>query len=126
MGLGPALVPTVDSPLGAGDLFHIGAQAVSVRYTPGHAPGHVTLVVPSVPLAEGSADLAFCGDVIFAGSIGRTDLEGGDYELLMSVIDTEILTLAPETVLLSGHGPRTTVASEAETNPFVLQWRRSR
>jgi glyoxylase-like metal-dependent hydrolase (beta-lactamase superfamily II) len=126
MGLGPVRVPQVDAPLAAGDRFHVGTQEFSVRYTPGHAPGHVTLVAEGVPMPGGPADIAFCGDVIFRGSIGRTDLEGGDYDLLMSVIDTEIMTLAPDTLLLSGHGPRTTVAVEAATNPFVLEWRGSR
>jgi glyoxylase-like metal-dependent hydrolase (beta-lactamase superfamily II) len=67
---------------------------------------------------------ALCGDVIFLGSIGRTDLPGGDHARLMRSIEHEILTLAPDTVLYSGHGPATTVGGERRTNPFVLDWLR--
>jgi glyoxylase-like metal-dependent hydrolase (beta-lactamase superfamily II) len=81
-----------------------------VRLTPGHSPGSVTLV---------GGPGAFVGDAVFAGSIGRTDLPGGDTETLLDAIVRKILTLPPETILLSGHGPETTVAAESATNPFL-------
>ncbi len=83
-----------------------------VRHAPGHAPGHVVFWSE----AEG---LAFAGDVIFAGSIGRTDLPGGDFRTLMASIRREILTLPDETRLLTGHGPETTVGFEKIGNPFL-------
>lgn len=81
-----------------------------VRHTPGHSPGSVTLV---------GGPGAFVGDVVFAGSIGRTDLPGGDHETLLDAIVTKVLTLPPHTLLVPGHGPETTVAAESATNPFV-------
>jgi glyoxylase-like metal-dependent hydrolase (beta-lactamase superfamily II) len=94
-------------------LLSIGAIAVEVRHCPGHSSGgQVIFYVPD-------ARLAFCGDVIFRRSIGRTDFPGGSYEKLLHSIHTQILTLPPETRLLSGHGPDTTVGEEAEENPFL-------
>lgn len=83
-----------------------------VRFAPGHAPGHVILV------AEG-AGAALVGDVVFLGSIGRTDLPGGDFGTLMRSIREQVLTLPDETRLLNGHGPETTVGRERRTNPFI-------
>jgi hydroxyacylglutathione hydrolase len=82
-----------------------------VRFTPGHAPGHVVLVGDGMTLV---------GDCVFAGSIGRTDLPGGDLETLMKSIRERILTLPDETVLFPGHGPETTVGHERATNPFLV------
>jgi glyoxylase-like metal-dependent hydrolase (beta-lactamase superfamily II) len=84
----------------------------SVRFAPGHAPGHVIL------LAEDEG-VALVGDVVFMGSIGRTDLPGGDFETLMRSIREQILSLPDETRLLNGHGPETTVGRERGTNPFI-------
>jgi glyoxylase-like metal-dependent hydrolase (beta-lactamase superfamily II) len=81
-----------------------------VLLTPGHSPGSVTLV---------GGPGAFVGDVVFAGSIGRTDLPGGDHETLLDAIVTKILTLPQGTILIPGHGPETTVAAESATNPFL-------
>jgi glyoxylase-like metal-dependent hydrolase (beta-lactamase superfamily II) len=63
--------------------------------------------------------VAFCGDVIFQGGIGRTDLPGANYDTLMASIHSQVLTLPDETRLLSGHGPETTVEAERKTNPFL-------
>jgi glyoxylase-like metal-dependent hydrolase (beta-lactamase superfamily II) len=63
--------------------------------------------------------ILFCGDVVFRGSIGRTDLPGGDFETLMDSIHHQVLTLPDETRLLTGHGPETTVGEERQTNPFL-------
>jgi glyoxylase-like metal-dependent hydrolase (beta-lactamase superfamily II) len=123
MGLGPARIPAVSGHLAAGDRLRVGGRTLEVLFTPGHAPGHVTLVARDVELEGERRTIAFCGDVIFRGSIGRTDLAGGDYDVLMGVIEDRILSLPSDTLLLSGHGPATTVADEAATNPFVLEWR---
>jgi glyoxylase-like metal-dependent hydrolase (beta-lactamase superfamily II) len=103
--------PTYD--LEAGESVRYGDEIeLSVRYAPGHAPGHVIF------LHEPSGR-ALVGDVVFRGSIGRTDLPGGDHELLLRSIAREILPLPDATVLLPGHGPETTVAVERRSNPFL-------
>lgn len=100
-----------------------------VRHTPGHTPGHVTFLGRGldrapVQFAMGAADAAtdqvlFSGDLIFAGSVGRTDFPRGSSEQLMgSIVDT-VLPLEDDTLILSGHGPDTTVGRERATNPFV-------
>lgn len=103
--------PPPDGRLEVGGLVEFGAVALEVRHTPGHAPGHVTLV------GDG---FAIVGDCVFRGSIGRTDLPGGDFERLMRAIREEILTLPDETVLHPGHGPETTVGFERTANPFLI------
>jgi glyoxylase-like metal-dependent hydrolase (beta-lactamase superfamily II) len=109
-GLAMAPLPPVDRPLAAGDVVRFGECALVVRFAPGHAPGHVMLVGDGV---------AVVGDVIFNGSIGRTDLPGGDLKTLMRSIHEQVLTLPDETVLHTGHGPDTTVGHERRTNPFL-------
>ena len=103
-------LPPVDHALEEGGTVRFGECALAVRFAPGHAPGHVVLVGDGVALV---------GDVIFSGSIGRTDLPGGDFATLMKSIRGQILTLPDETVLHTGHGPDTTVGHERRTNPFV-------
>lgn len=93
-----------------GQTLSFGAIEFIVRHAPGHSPGGVVLV--------GDTE-AFVGDCVFAGSIGRTDLPGGDTGTLLRSIREQILTLPPSTTLYSGHGPATTVEAEAESNPFV-------
>lgn len=92
--------------------MQIGGYQFEVRHAPGHTPGHVIFYCP----AEG---VAFCGDVIFWGSIGRTDLPGGSFATLIESIRAQILSLPDETRLLSGHGPETTVGQERRENPFL-------
>lgn len=124
-GMPPFDVPRVDHDLLPGAAVVVGGLTLDVRDTPGHAPGHVTLVAREPVAFEGAVrGLALCGDVIFSGSVGRVDLPGGDAETLMASIEHQILTLPDDTVLLSGHGPATTVGRERATNPFVLSWRR--
>ena len=96
-----------------GERLSFGGGTLEVRFTPGHSPGHVVLYSK-----EDSA--AFVGDVIFQGSIGRTDLPGGDFEQLMISIHEQLLSLPDDTRLLTGHGPETTVGRERRSNPFVL------
>ena len=97
-----------------GQRFEFGECTFDVRFAPGHAPGHVIFV-------EADAGIAFVGDVVFQGSIGRTDLPGGDFQTLMKSIREEVLTLPDETMLYTGHGPATTVGRERAMNPFLVQ-----
>lgn len=109
-GLPPGRVPVVDGSLQEGTPFQAGPLTFQVLHTPGHSPGGVTLVTGGV---------AFVGDAVFAGSIGRTDLPGCDHQALTTAIRNKIYALPEETVLYPGHGPSTTVGEEKRTNPFV-------
>ena len=95
-----------------GQVLRIGSVELIVYHSPGHTQGHVIFYCPA-------AGAAFCGDLIFAGSVGRTDLPGGDYDQLIASIRATILVLPPKTRLYSGHGPETTVAEEIASNPFL-------
>jgi hydroxyacylglutathione hydrolase len=95
-----------------GQILTLGEHQFEVRHCPGHTPGHVVYYCAI-------EKVMFCGDVIFWGSIGRTDLPGGDYDTLLRSIHTEILSLPNETRLLSGHGGETTVGIERRDNPFL-------
>ena len=112
MNIDPGPEPTVD--LQAGMALRLGANRLEVRHAPGHTRGHVVFYCAD-------AGVCFCGDVIFWGSIGRTDLPGGDYNTLIASIQAQILTLPDDTRLLSGHGPETSVGFERLHNPFVGQ-----
>ncbi len=90
----------------------IGKSQFDVLFVPGHCPGHVALL---------NGRTLFGGDVVFLGSIGRTDLPGGDYQLLADSIAQKIMTLPDETVIYPGHGPITTVGAERLTNPYIVQ-----
>ena len=105
--------PPPDIDLVPGENVSFGGSEFEVVFAPGHAPGHVIFVSTTEPVA-------IVGDVIFLGSIGRTDLPGGDYRLLMDSIHRTVLTLPPETRLYTGHGPETTVGHEQRTNPFLV------
>ena len=105
-------LPPPDVALEDESTLAFGGSAFRVAFVPGHSPGHVLFVCEA-------ASLAFVGDVVFAGSIGRTDLPGGRHPTLMASIRAHVLTLPPETTLLPGHGPETTVARERDTNPFL-------
>ncbi len=95
-----------------GEQLKVGKESLEILFVPGHAPGH--LVFYHKPSHQ-----AIVGDTIFRGSIGRTDLPGGNHQLLLTKIKSELLTLPDETVLFPGHGPSTTVAYEKASNPFV-------
>ncbi len=101
-----------DVPLRAGQLVRAGQYQFEVRHTPGHSLGHVVFYCPG-------ESVAFCGDTVFAGGIGRTDLPGGDEETLLASIHSQILTLPDETRLLCGHGVETTVGEEKHNNLFL-------
>jgi glyoxylase-like metal-dependent hydrolase (beta-lactamase superfamily II) len=96
-----------------------GDYEVRVHHTPGHCPGGVCLQVGRV--GEAGKDL-LVGDTLFAGSIGRTDLPGGNYEVLMNSITRVLFPLGDDCVVRPGHGPDTTIARERATNPFVLEY----
>ncbi|MXX56482.1 MAG: MBL fold metallo-hydrolase [Gemmatimonadetes bacterium] len=105
--------PPPDLELVPGDTLTFGGSGFEVVFAPGHAPGHVIFVSTEEPVA-------IVGDVVFLGSIGRTDLPGGDYRTLIDSIHRTVLTLPPETRLYTGHGPETTVGHEQRTNPFLV------
>ena len=90
----------------------VGTSWLEVRHTPGHTPGHVVFY-------SSEENVAFCGDLIFFHSVGRTDLPGGDGSALIRSIQTQILTLPSNTRLLCGHGIETTVTEEQKNNPFL-------
>lgn len=96
-----------------------GDYDVFVHHTPGHCPGNVCLQIGRRGTA--GQDL-FVGDTLFAGSIGRTDLPGGDYDVLMRAITGVLLPLGDEAIVHPGHGPDTTIGRERRTNPFLLEW----
>jgi len=102
----------VDSWVTQGETFPALGQQVEVRHVPGHCPG-------SVLFYFSQEKLAFVGDALFAGSIGRTDLPGGDMRQLDHSIRTQIYTLPEDTTVFPGHGPGTTVERERQTNPYV-------
>ena len=101
--------PAPDVLLREGDRVTLGDQRFQVLHTPGHTPGHVTFL---------SGEMAFVGDLIFAGSIGRTDLPGGSFDDLIRAVREKIFVLPDRTVLFPGHGPATTVGEERRSNPF--------
>jgi glyoxylase-like metal-dependent hydrolase (beta-lactamase superfamily II) len=103
-------LPEPDQELAHGDVLRVGALEFRVGHAPGHSPGSVVFHGPGA---------SFAGDVLFQGSIGRTDLPGGDYETLVKSIERELLTLPDATIVYSGHGPETTIGRERRTNPFL-------
>lgn len=105
----PGLSPP-DRYFHAGETLHVGPHAFEVRHTPGHSPGSVSFV---------GRDRVIAGDVLFSGSIGRTDLPGGDFFALMRSIHTHLLVLPDQTVLHAGHGEDSTIGVERATNPFI-------
>lgn len=102
--------PEVDALTGDGEVLAAGAVELEVVHTPGHSPGSVSLV---------SAEALFSGDTLFAGSIGRSDLPGGDGAELLASIRARLLPLDDDLVVLPGHGPATTIERERRSNPFV-------
>ncbi len=110
-GLPPIPVPVVDAYLEEGETFQVGTIEVKIFETPGHSPGSVTLQV-------GRHDL-IAGDVLFAGSIGRTDLPGGDFDTLFRSIRNRLFPFPDDTRVWPGHGPMTTIGEEKASNPFV-------
>ena len=95
-----------------GDILEFGESKLEILFTPGHAPGHICLFNK-----EGSFIVS--GDVLFNGSVGRTDLPGGDFDTLIESIKTKLMTLQDETIVYCGHGPSTSIGRERLSNPFL-------
>jgi glyoxylase-like metal-dependent hydrolase (beta-lactamase superfamily II) len=110
----PIVSPPADVTVTDGGTYSAAGVDLVVREIPGHSSGHVVYL-----WMEHDPPIAFVGDVIFAGSIGRTDFPDGDFRQLAEGIHQKLFTLPDETILLSGHGPETTVGREKQTNPFV-------
>jgi len=107
----PVSPDEVDRTLSQGDRLEFGAISIEVLSTPGHTPGHVSFYLRD-------QDIIFSGDLIFAGSIGRTDLAGGSFQQLIDSVRSKLFPLPDETVIYPGHGPSTTVGKEKKHNPF--------
>ncbi len=110
--LGRYQPPESFSSLDHGQVLSLAGLELEVRHTPGHTPGHCCFYVED----EG---ILFSGDQLFAGSVGRTDLAGGDWGALLTSMRDQVLTLPDDTTVLPGHGPATTISRERLTNPFL-------
>jgi len=104
--------PPPDRTLEDGDRVTFGNITLNVIHTPGHTPGGISFSTDSY---------VFVGDTLFAGSIGRTDFPGGDYDTLIASIKNRLFTLGSDTEVFTGHGPETTIGNEKRTNPFVRE-----
>lgn len=109
-GLSAENSPPPDQTVEDGDVISFGDISLQVLATPGHSPGGISLHTDG---------MVFVGDTLFAGSIGRTDLPGGDYNTLISSIKSKLLPLGDDTIVYTGHGPETTIAREKRANPFL-------
>ena len=105
---------TPDRWLADGEKVEVAGVAFQVLHCPGHTPGHMVYFSPAL-------HLALVGDVLFRGSIGRTDLPGGDYATLLRSIAEKLLPLGDDVAVLPGHGPATTIGEERRGNPFLVQ-----
>ena len=110
--------PPVDEYYGT-EPFSFGDFQARVHHTPGHCPGGVCLAIGKTGETAGHL---FVGDTLFAGSIGRTDLPGGNYDVLMASITKVLFPLGDDAIVHPGHGPDTTIRRERTTNPFVLEY----
>src|ERR687893_267880 len=113
-GFGPYESYDADHTVAGGETLELAGMEIEVLFTPGHSPGHVTYSVPT-------EQAAFSGDVLFQGSIGRTDLPGGDHATLMRTLAALVDALPDETVVYPGHMGVTTIGRERATNPFLAQ-----
>jgi hydroxyacylglutathione hydrolase len=112
--------PPVDRYYELDRIITFGDCEVRVVHTPGHCPGGVCLAISQQ--GDAGPPNLFVGDTLFAGSIGRTDLPGGDYETLLRAITTGLFAFPDQSIVYSGHGPETTIGREKATNPFVLEY----
>lgn len=107
-----------------GYVLSIGDATATALFTPGHSPGHLAFYFEDIGFnldgRSGSGPVLIAGDALFSGSIGRTDLEGGNHEQLIESIKTRLLTLPDETIVLPGHMQETTIGRERQTNPFLI------
>ncbi len=110
----PIVSPTADRLVDENERIELAGISMEVREIPGHSPGSVVYVCDQF-----APDIVFGGDVLFSGSVGRTDLRGGDGPLLLSGIRAKLFNLSDSTRILPGHGPETTIEAERRSNPFV-------
>jgi len=103
--------PVPDFYIKEGETISLGDDKLEVRFTPGHSPGSVSFYYPQ-------GNWVIAGDALFAGSIGRTDLPGGNHEILLNSIRTQLFNLPGNTLVYSGHGPATSIENEMRYNPF--------
>ncbi len=113
----PLTSPEPDVLLHDGDDVQVGAIRFRVISVPGHTPGGIALYAQRSD-GEGDPPVLFCGDALFAGSMGRTDFPGGSHSQLVQAVKERLLTLPTDTVVYPGHGDRTTIGQEVKTNPF--------
>jgi glyoxylase-like metal-dependent hydrolase (beta-lactamase superfamily II) len=106
----PMTSPPADKLLDEGDVIEIGDAKLEIFHTPGHSPGSIVLA------GDG---FAIVGDLLFAGSIGRTDFPGGSFDMLVKMVREKVFPLGDDCLVLPGHGPETTVGEERRTNPFL-------
>ncbi len=114
MGLGSHESYEADELLSGGERLDLAGLEIDVVFTPGHSPGHLTFAIPA-------HETLLSGDVLFRGSVGRVDLPGGDWQTLLASIAGLIDAHPPQTAVLPGHGPRTTLEAERATNPFLTE-----
>ena len=113
-GVKPIRMTAVDQFMRDADGVQVGKIAAQVIHTPGHTPGSLSLHVP-----QSNSDVLFAGDTLFNGSIGRTDLPGGDFHQILKSIKDRLFAFDDDTEVWPGHGPKTTIGWERRTNPFL-------
>jgi hydroxyacylglutathione hydrolase len=113
IGVAPPGQVTIDASLEDGTAIHAGSLNATVLHTPGHTEGSTCIYFPE-------QKKLIAGDTLFAGSIGRTDLPGGDFDKIMRSLHERVLTLPEDVTVIPGHGPATTIGGEKETNPFLV------
>lgn len=119
LGLAAPPATEIDAYLNEGDELGVGEIKLEVLHTPGHTPGSLCFHAPHDQSVGGPR--LFAGDTLFLGSIGRTDLWGGSFEQIMESLQSKIVTLPDETVVVPGHGPLTTIERERRFNPFLQE-----
>jgi hydroxyacylglutathione hydrolase len=111
--------------IGDGSVLELAGLAITVDHTPGHTPGSITFRTPYVSTGSTQgqsaeiSEVMFSGDLLFAGSIGRTDLPGGDHAQMLESLRTKVLTLPDDIVVLPGHGEQTSIGRERQVNPYL-------
>jgi glyoxylase-like metal-dependent hydrolase (beta-lactamase superfamily II) len=113
IGVAPPGQVTIDASLEDGDKISITNLQATVMHTPGHTEGSTCIYFPT-------ERKLIAGDTLFAGSIGRTDLPGGNFQKIMDSLHNRVMVLSDEIVVIPGHGPATTIGEEKETNPFLV------
>lgn len=115
MGINPDISPMPNQHIDEGDTVTFGNTTLEVLFTPGHSPSHISFF-------HRASDQLFSGDVLFSSSIGRTDLPGGSYDILMQSIVHKLLPLGDDVKVYCGHGSMTTIGQEKQQNMFILQY----